>query len=243
MFVLGTRSLTLATRDEMLSQDVLKELVGDDLVHEGKVGISTFYWAFPGEVLTKKQAELQRTQAAVAKQREQLEGLRQKREQMAREAASSASEAARRLACPEPALAFPNDAFLVAYEAARPRPIAGGARADGRFDWRDARAADAGQGGSRGPEEGGGGGLGRSAEGHPDSEGECQPLDRQPLRPKEAARREVQRARRTRSSSPRTNGVPQGRDSRASEPPTFVWQMEPKEVDKHIGLGDFDYVD
>jgi len=39
-------------------KDVLKELTDDDLVHEGKVGVSTYYWSFPGEMGTKKRGQL-----------------------------------------------------------------------------------------------------------------------------------------------------------------------------------------
>ena len=35
-------------------EGVLKDLCGDDLVKEAKVGISTYYWAFPGELGTAK---------------------------------------------------------------------------------------------------------------------------------------------------------------------------------------------
>ena len=39
-------------------EGVLKELVGDDLVREEKVGISTYWWSFPGEDAAKKRREL-----------------------------------------------------------------------------------------------------------------------------------------------------------------------------------------
>ena len=64
--------------------DILKELVGDDLVHEGKVGISTFYWSFPGEIGTKKRTELKKFEASAAQQLEQIASLKQKQEQMLR---------------------------------------------------------------------------------------------------------------------------------------------------------------
>ena len=56
---------------------VLKELVGDDLVREEKVGISTYWWSFPGEDAAKKRRELSEEQAAVAELRPKLEQLQQ----------------------------------------------------------------------------------------------------------------------------------------------------------------------
>mmetsp|Transcript_37400 Transcript_37400/g.84726 ORF Transcript_37400/g.84726 Transcript_37400/m.84726 type:complete len:125 (-) Transcript_37400:124-498(-) len=75
-------------------KDILKELVDDDQVHEGKVGISTFYWSFPGELGTKKRAELQQQQQDVARQREQVAAAKRKREEVAEKNASSAKDEA-----------------------------------------------------------------------------------------------------------------------------------------------------
>ncbi|KAL1523110.1 hypothetical protein AB1Y20_018067 [Prymnesium parvum] len=74
--------------------DVLKELIGDDLVNEGKVGISTFYWAFPGEVRAKKLAEIRKIQTSVDSQRGVHQDLQRRWEQAMREAATDETEAA-----------------------------------------------------------------------------------------------------------------------------------------------------
>ena len=58
-------------------EGVLKELVGDDLVREEKVGISTYWWSFPGEDAAKKRRELSEQQAAVAELKPKLEQLQQ----------------------------------------------------------------------------------------------------------------------------------------------------------------------
>jgi len=58
-------------------EGVLKELVGDDLVREEKVGISTYWWSFPGEDAAKKRRELSEQQAAVAELTPKLEQLQQ----------------------------------------------------------------------------------------------------------------------------------------------------------------------
>lgn len=47
-------------------EGVLKELVGDNLVREEKISGSRFYWSFPGEQRTRKQAEIAQVQAAAA---------------------------------------------------------------------------------------------------------------------------------------------------------------------------------
>ena len=56
-------------------EGVLKELVGDDLVREEKVGISTYWWSFPGEDAAKKRRELSELQAAVAELKPKYEQL------------------------------------------------------------------------------------------------------------------------------------------------------------------------
>ena len=60
-------------------EGVLKELVGDDLVREEKVGISTYWWSFPGEDAAKKRRELSEQQAAVAELTPKLEQLQQQK--------------------------------------------------------------------------------------------------------------------------------------------------------------------
>lgn len=39
-------------------KDVLQSLVNDDLVHQEKIGISNFFWSFPGEAAVKLEAEV-----------------------------------------------------------------------------------------------------------------------------------------------------------------------------------------
>lgn len=54
-------------------KDVLKELVCDDLVREDKVGVSTYYWSFPGEAGSKKRGELASLRQQTAVLRKQVE--------------------------------------------------------------------------------------------------------------------------------------------------------------------------
>jgi len=53
-------------------KDVLKELCDDDMVHEGKVGVSTYYWSFVGELGTKRRTELERLSGERAAYSEQI---------------------------------------------------------------------------------------------------------------------------------------------------------------------------
>lgn len=75
-------------------KDVLKQVCDDDLVREGKVGVSTYYWAFPGEAAAKKRAELGGLAVEAAKQQRLLEDLRQQSEAIDSAAAASGGEAA-----------------------------------------------------------------------------------------------------------------------------------------------------
>ena len=72
-------------------EGVLKELVGDDLVREEKVGISTYWWSFPGEGAAKKRRELSELQTAVTELKPRLEQLQE--QQAASAAAGGESEA------------------------------------------------------------------------------------------------------------------------------------------------------
>ena len=63
--------------------------MGDDLVREEKVGISTYWWSFPGEDAAKKRRELSAHQAAVAELKPKLEQLQQ---QQAAAAAAAGGE-------------------------------------------------------------------------------------------------------------------------------------------------------
>ena len=56
-------------------EPVLKELVSDDLVKEGKVGISTYFWAFPGELGTKKKCLLAAEEELVRLVKDKVESL------------------------------------------------------------------------------------------------------------------------------------------------------------------------
>lgn len=76
-------------------EGVLKDLCGDDLVKEAKVGISTYYWAFPGELGTSKTRALNLANERLARARDdvaRLEAL--EAEQDAACAGVSADEAA-----------------------------------------------------------------------------------------------------------------------------------------------------
>ena len=53
-------------------EGVLKDLVGDDLVHEAKLGGSWFFWSFPGEKATKKRAELSALSADIQRLQQQV---------------------------------------------------------------------------------------------------------------------------------------------------------------------------
>lgn len=68
-------------------KDVLKELICDDLVHEGKVGVSTYYWSFPGEAGSKKRAELASLRQQTAMLRSQVEQLKAQQKQQAEQRA------------------------------------------------------------------------------------------------------------------------------------------------------------
>lgn len=51
----------LASRRGVVLQsvkDVLQSLVDDDLVHQEKIGISNFFWSFPGEAAVKLETEI-----------------------------------------------------------------------------------------------------------------------------------------------------------------------------------------
>jgi hypothetical protein len=74
-------------------EGVLKELVGDDLVHEEKISGTLFYWSFPGEVATKKRAELAAAHAEVARQQAQISELQEQTEALRRAQGQSQAEA------------------------------------------------------------------------------------------------------------------------------------------------------
>ena len=71
----------------------LKEVVGDDLVREEKVGISTYWWSFPGDATAKKQAERDQLQADIAGLQPKLAGLQEQQQAAAAAAAGAEGEA------------------------------------------------------------------------------------------------------------------------------------------------------
>jgi outer membrane murein-binding lipoprotein Lpp len=71
-------------------KDVLKEVCGDDLVHEEKVGISTYYWAFPGETGVKKRRDRDHVSSEVERLNKQVK-LLEEDERKAKEAAEAAA--------------------------------------------------------------------------------------------------------------------------------------------------------
>eukprot|EP00900_Chrysochromulina_parva_P016487 jgi/Chrpa1/2483/Chrysochromulina_OHIO_Genome00001331-RA len=92
----------LAPRTGIVSgavEAVLRELINDDIVHEGKLSGTLFYWSFPGEVAMKKRAELASFQAKAGQLEQQArsrfaKSLLAQIEQMRKAAGQSASEAA-----------------------------------------------------------------------------------------------------------------------------------------------------
>ena len=79
----------------------LKDLICDDLVREGKIGGTLFYWAFPGEARGRKQADLAKAQAQAERQAEQIATLRQQAEEARKAAGVSEGDAVRLKDCEE----------------------------------------------------------------------------------------------------------------------------------------------
>ena len=73
--------------------DVLKQLTDDDLVKETKVGVSTYWWSWPGEMGTKKRNDVNKLSMETHKQQQQIAALTEQVQQQ-QEAAGGASEAA-----------------------------------------------------------------------------------------------------------------------------------------------------
>lgn len=76
-------------------EGVLKELVSDDLVREGKISGTLFYWSFPAEARTRKVAELEKARAQVHVQAAQIDELRAQVEAARQASGQSESDAAR----------------------------------------------------------------------------------------------------------------------------------------------------
>eukprot|EP00962_Isochrysis_galbana_P023419 scaffold7079_cov128-Isochrysis_galbana.AAC.1 len=68
-------------------KDVLKELICDDLVLEDKVGVSTYYWSFPGQAGSKKRAELANLRQQTAVLRAQVGQLKAQQAEQAKQRA------------------------------------------------------------------------------------------------------------------------------------------------------------
>lgn len=115
-------------------EGVLKELVGDDLVREEKVGISTYWWSFPGDATAKKQAERDQLQADIAGLQPKLAGL-QEQEQAAAAAAAGAEGEAEQVQALEASIES-----LRARQQAAQGELAKMSKAGGE-DWGGARAA------------------------------------------------------------------------------------------------------
>jgi hypothetical protein len=79
----------------MAPQGVLKELVSDDLVREGKISGTLFCWSFPAEARTRKVAELEKARAQVHVQAAQIDELRAQVEAARQASGQSESDAAR----------------------------------------------------------------------------------------------------------------------------------------------------
>ena len=75
-------------------EGVLKELVGDSLVHEGKISGQLFYWSFPGERATQLRQELASARAESERRAQQITSLQQQERQLRKEHGQSEEQAA-----------------------------------------------------------------------------------------------------------------------------------------------------
>lgn len=75
-------------------EQVLKELMSDDIVHEAKLSGTLFYWSFPGEAAMKKRAELAQLTAEISRLQQKAASLKDEAEQLRKAAGQSASAAA-----------------------------------------------------------------------------------------------------------------------------------------------------
>ena len=76
-------------------EGVLKELLGDNLVREDKISGAKFYWSFPGEQRTKKEADINQTQAATAQLARRVEELTAQAEEARKATGQSEADASR----------------------------------------------------------------------------------------------------------------------------------------------------
>lgn len=71
----------LAPKKGVISQsvkEVLQSLVDDDMVHQDKIGISNFFWAFPSEAAVQLESALIKSQKQEQQNQEQLSSLKKK---------------------------------------------------------------------------------------------------------------------------------------------------------------------
>lgn len=71
----------LAPKKGVISQsvkEVLQSLVDDDMVHQDKIGISNFFWAFPSEAAVQQESVLAKLQKQAEQNKEQQSSLQQK---------------------------------------------------------------------------------------------------------------------------------------------------------------------
>ena len=73
----------------------LKDLLGDNLVREDKISGAKFYWSFPGEQRTKKEADINQTQAATAQLARRVEELTAQAEEARKATGQSEADASR----------------------------------------------------------------------------------------------------------------------------------------------------
>ena len=85
-------------------EGVLKELLGDNLVREDKISGAKFYWSFPGEQRTMKEADINQTQAATAQLARRVEELTAQVVHMVAAFGAFDAKAARRIAIASSAL-------------------------------------------------------------------------------------------------------------------------------------------
>lgn len=83
-------------------ESVLFQVRDDDLVHEGKVGVSTYYWSFPGEAGTKKRQALAAAEQNVARQLQQIASLEAQTAEVAQSLDGREGETVRARARPPP---------------------------------------------------------------------------------------------------------------------------------------------
>ena len=102
-------------------ESTLKECAGDDLVQEGKVGVSTYYWSFPAAGASKKRAALDAARADLTKQQRLAATLQEQLDAATATAAGGEGDAAARSAAEEATAAARERERLALAEAERLR--------------------------------------------------------------------------------------------------------------------------